>query len=66
MKAVPEKEADIDREISEKYNYTLISGDFYTLEFQNESLLEYKLGLKCANSIITYVKETQKKFYAKT
>ncbi len=65
MKAVPEKEADIDREISEKYNYTLISGDFYTLEFQNESLLEYKLGLKCANSIITYVKDTQKNFTPK-
>lgn len=65
MKAVPEKEADIDKIISEKHNYTLIGEDFYTLEFQNEDLLEYKTGLKCANSIINYVKKTQKSFTPK-
>jgi len=65
MKAVPEKEADIDIEISGKFNHTLIEEDFYNLNFQNEELLEYKIGLKCANSIINYVKETQKNFTPK-
>lgn len=65
MKPVPEKEADIDEIIYEKYGYTLIGEDFYTLEFQNEDLLEYKTGLKCANSIINYVKKTQKSFTPK-
>ena len=65
FKAVPEKEADIDEIIWKKYPYTLINKDFYTLEFQTDSLMEYKLGLMCANSIINYAKDTQKSFMPK-
>ncbi len=65
MKVVPDKEPDIDEIIYTKYSYTLIEEDFYSLEFQNEDLLEYKTGLKCANSIINYVKKTQKNFTPK-
>ncbi len=65
MKAVPDKEPDIEGIIAEKFSYTLIDENFYSLEFQNEDLLEYKLGLRCANSIINYVKKTQKNFTPK-
>ncbi len=65
MKAIPDKEPDIDGIIAEKFNYTLIEEGFYSLEFQTEELLEYKTGLKCANSIINYVKKTQKNFTPK-
>lgn len=63
--SVPEKEADIDEIISKKYHNTLVPQDFYSLEFNDENLAEYKLGLKCANSIINYAKETQKSFMPK-
>jgi len=65
FKAVPEKEADIDGCFLEKYPYTLVSKDYFSLEVQDESLLEYKRGLMCANAIINYTKETQKSFMPK-
>ncbi|MCX4275674.1 MAG: DNA mismatch repair protein MutS [Candidatus Gastranaerophilales bacterium] len=65
FRPVPEKEADIDEAVSKKYPNTIVSKEFYSLEFKDDSLLEYELGLKCANSIINYVKETQKSFMPK-
>ena len=62
---VPEKEADMDDIISKKYPNTLVSADFYSLEFKDEILSEYELGLRCANSIINYAKTTQKSFMPK-
>lgn len=69
FKAVPEKQADIDENIWKNYPYTLINKDSYDtcdiLNEENDSLLEYELGLKCANSIINYSKSTQKSFMPK-
>ncbi len=69
LKAVPEKEADIDEKIWKNYPYTLINRSFYNADFnselQNENLLEYEIGLKCAGSIVNYAKLTQKNFMPK-
>ncbi len=65
FKPVPEKEADIDDCIAEKYPVTIVSKDYYSLDVQSDELLEYKTGLMCANSIIAYTKETQKSFMPK-
>ena len=65
LKSVPDEEPDIEKEIWENYPYTLISGELYNEEFTNDGLLEYRIGLKCVNSIINYAKKTQKNFMPK-
>lgn len=68
MKTIPEAEPDMDEIIPKKYPYTLVKADFYDFNPENindKGLLEYKIGLKCANSIINYAKTTQKNFMPK-
>lgn len=68
MQVIPNPVPDIDDDISKKYPFTLIDGNYYDLDPENafdKGLLEYKLGLRCACAIINYAKNTQKKFMPK-
>lgn len=65
FKVIPDNEPDICGEISSKYRYTLVNEDYYTDKTADNVLLEYPLGLKCANAIVNYAKFTQKNFMPK-